>query len=836
MTSDDERDGDGEQSQIEPTGVDATEFQRASITGKLANLINRVRSIRDSIRDLPETDSIEILLPSYKKLDRYDQRFETLMDEAIEFSALHTEAPIETQPIQAEFDRLSREARTTYLKRAKKDPSTETQDASTFSTMLNQTMLNTAFNGFNPKIRLPKLELTQFSGQIENWRTYYNLFVASVHNSPHLKEVEKFQYLLGSLSGEALDLIKSLDITTENYTVAWNLLCKRYQSTRRHIFFHYAGLLDLPEIKENKQVHSLLAKVREHTQALDALGHGTETFDGVLVTILSRKISPKLWRRLEDHRGTNTDYPKLKEIISFLEKEAAYADDLITSRKEGADVSSNSSKNASKNSSNKGGPKALVTTAKDNSQNSSKKEKNSGQNSNNNNQRTSDPCALCSEPHKLYQCLKFRDMKSHQRIELVKSRKLCERCLSGFHSTENCNKDYRCIACDGPHNTWLHPPQPTPTPEIPLNTVVNLGATSQPDTVILLATVQVEVSSPRRAVMLRGILDLGSQTTMIVTKCARALQCKIDPNLNPVNGISGYPVPVRGITQINLKHHGKVLIRDHPVTVVDKITNPTPSTPISPEVRYRLSGFPLADPDFDRVNAPVEILIGLDILPELLCGETISLGPGYPTALKTKLGYAVMGIAPAAQPAHTLLSTTNNLKFHAPRRCPLCAKNHAIARCLKFLNLSRNCKLSFLHSKKVCINCFSNQHENFACASKSSCKVCNQFHHTSLCDHVNFGGPSSVPSTPRVTQKLTAEHRKEIPATSQAREKAPNLRKKLKKSYELGVLRLRKWIRNSSQLFSGEPTKNPENSTSCKNDEITTFSVLGLKWPHSEKS
>ncbi|CAH0382004.1 unnamed protein product [Bemisia tabaci] len=423
--------------------ANAGDLQGVSMLAKLANLCKLARNTRDAFRQVPDEDDIGAFSPSFKRLEKYCERFETLMDEAIEFSVAHPDSPLEADRIQVESEQLTREALTEYLKRSKRNDTSKQQDAPEFQTMINQTMLNTAFSGFNPKIRLPKLELTHFSGQIENWRTYYNLFLASVHNSPHLKEVEKFQYLLGNLHGEALDLIKSLDITTENYTVAWNLLCKRYQSTRGHIFFHFAGLLDLPEIEENKQVHSLLAKVREHPQALNALDHATATFDGVLVTILSRKISLILWQRLEDHRRSNKDYPKLEDIISFLEKEAAYADDLVTSRKENKDAQSTSNKNAPNNSSNKNSIKALVTSTKDD-----KSENSSGQR-----QRSPAPCMLCSEPHPLYRYLKFRDMPFVQRFELVKARKLCERCLSGMHMPAKCNKDFRCIACNEPHNS-----------------------------------------------------------------------------------------------------------------------------------------------------------------------------------------------------------------------------------------------------------------------------------------------------------------------------------------------------------------------------------------------
>ncbi|XP_054260682.1 uncharacterized protein LOC128985314 [Macrosteles quadrilineatus] len=82
-------------------------------------------------------------------------------------------------------------------------------------------------------LRLPKFELPKFSGNYEEWVSFYNIFEASVNANNSVSPVNKFQYLLSALSGEPLDLVKSLNITPENYVVALRLLKDRYENKRR---------------------------------------------------------------------------------------------------------------------------------------------------------------------------------------------------------------------------------------------------------------------------------------------------------------------------------------------------------------------------------------------------------------------------------------------------------------------------------------------------------------------------------------------------------------------------------------------------------------------------
>nr|XP_018907433.1 PREDICTED: uncharacterized protein LOC109037289 [Bemisia tabaci] len=631
------------------TGSETNTFHRSTLLSKIQNLIQLVHESKDDFKKILTEENVKSLYPRYEMLDKFRSRFEEFIDQAIEFNSENPDNEIDFLPLQSEFNRILCDSQMMYLRVSAKRVANENASGN------SSTLINTTAQMLGPKIRLPKLELTHFSGQIENWRTFYNLFKASVHDSAHLQEVEKFQYLIGSLRGDALALIKGLDITAANYAVAWNLLCKRYQSERRHVFHHFTGLLDLPEIKNSNQVHTLLTKLREHTQALTALGHESESYDGMLTAVLIRKLSPGLWRRFEDFReAADNAYPKLAEIIAFLEKELMFSDDIFTSRKEGTAPEKVS--------------KTLVTTS--GGENSSKKKKAKETDSvfvTATEAKTEDrapSCLICPEKHWLNRCPLFLRDPPDKRLETIRNHHLCQLCFSPKHELGKCPRNFDCHLCHQKHSVYLHgaaglaPKNPEPqTEERPH--VAMVSSSSQEDTLALLATVQVEVCSAKGSINVRGILDLACQSTLVTTACAKTLQLPIDSNLFSINGVSDNPVKTRGSTRITLKAKGKTLAKNHVVTVVDKIINATPAQHLSPTIRARLAGLPLADEFFD-VPAPAGILIGVDILPRLLCGEIISFGDGFPVALKTKIGYALFGTAPVLKNAHALMVCTSD--------------------------------------------------------------------------------------------------------------------------------------------------------------------------------
>ena len=93
--------------------------------------------------------------------------------------------------------------------------------------------------GVTPHIKLPKLELLKFKGNILKWQEFWNKYDAMIHSNSTLQRVDTFNYLKVQLHGEAKDVISGLDITSSNYEVAVKMLMDRYGKKHLQIDAHY---------------------------------------------------------------------------------------------------------------------------------------------------------------------------------------------------------------------------------------------------------------------------------------------------------------------------------------------------------------------------------------------------------------------------------------------------------------------------------------------------------------------------------------------------------------------------------------------------------------------
>ena len=99
---------------------------------------------------------------------------------------------------------------------------------------------STASNASNMGIRLPKISLPKFSGDITKFRSFWQCFKCSVDENENLSAVHKMTYLSSSLEGAAYQVVEGMELTEENYAhrntastfwkVAVNYQCP-YEST-----------------------------------------------------------------------------------------------------------------------------------------------------------------------------------------------------------------------------------------------------------------------------------------------------------------------------------------------------------------------------------------------------------------------------------------------------------------------------------------------------------------------------------------------------------------------------------------------------------------------------
>lgn len=86
-------------------------------------------------------------------------------------------------------------------------------DSTTVTVKEAATMLKTS-------VKLPTITLPTFNGQYSQWMQFKDAFLSLIDNNPTLSEIQKLQYLRGTLKNEALQFIEGLETTAENYSTA----------------------------------------------------------------------------------------------------------------------------------------------------------------------------------------------------------------------------------------------------------------------------------------------------------------------------------------------------------------------------------------------------------------------------------------------------------------------------------------------------------------------------------------------------------------------------------------------------------------------------------------
>jgi len=69
----------------------------------------------------------------------------------------------------------------------------------------------------NLPMKLPKLTLPTFDGNVLRWQEFWDVFNTAVHQQTAISDVTKFSYLKGSLKGSAASVIYGISVTNDNY-------------------------------------------------------------------------------------------------------------------------------------------------------------------------------------------------------------------------------------------------------------------------------------------------------------------------------------------------------------------------------------------------------------------------------------------------------------------------------------------------------------------------------------------------------------------------------------------------------------------------------------------
>lgn len=504
-------------------------------------------------------------------------------------------------------------------------------------------------NIFSQKVKLPLLNLPHFDGKYSEYTHFHDTFESLINKDLHLDNVQKFHYLISSLEGEALHLIQSLEITDNNYKIAWDLLKERYENKRIIINSHLKSLFDLPVLtKENATaLRRFLDTFNKDIRALKTLGQPVSQWDSILIHLLVSKLDFSSKREWETKIKPNT-LPTLDDFSKFLNARCQLLETLFTRSSNNNNINNNTSYE---------NPKAFRRNFRSNESKSL----------NHVVTEKSVKCFYCKGDHCLFYCKDFLNLSNQNRYNEVKRLHLCINCLRPFPHKRSCIGG--CKICFKKHNTLLHidfynkvaenqeqiksqdqtkfaskTEQPSNSVQTE-NNILSLNAYSSRDehSLVLLATANILIQDKKNNfIQCRALLDGGSQSNFISSKLARQLNLDITRINCPIKGIGEAAMNISKRVNSKIKSIHGDYIDQLSFLVLDSITGCIPSQTFDASEINIPEGISLADPSFNR-SREVDILLGATVFYKLLTDGQIDLGKNRPILQCSKLGWLITG-------------------------------------------------------------------------------------------------------------------------------------------------------------------------------------------------
>lgn len=506
---------------------------------------------------------------------------------------------------------------------------------------------STRANGFSvhgyDRVRLPKINLQIFDGDIDDWLSFRDLFTSLIHSNTDLPEVEKLHYLKGCLQGEPKSLIDPLKITKTNYQIAWDMLMQRYNNSKQLRKRQIQSIFMLPTLANEtvSGLHALLDGFERIVKNLDQVVEPKDYRDLLLIQILTARLDSVTRRGWEEFASTKEE-EILADLTNFLRRRVQMLESLPCKLVELK--GSNQHQQFSKRTEN---TKMSYSTV----------------------QTPGGRCFTCDESHLLYQCPVFQRLGVSERINLLRTHSLCRNCFRVGHRARHCRSKNSCRNCMGRHHTLVcfkageynsakdvevvedddnqraneshSPTVSTQTANVSANMV---SASNDHLSEVLLATAIVIVEDDNgNRFPARALLDSGSESNFVSERFARRLNVTRERVSISVKGI--------GETVRKIEHRIRALVRSRITSfsremdflILPKVTVNLPTSTVNTEKWLIPHGIKLADPTFFQ-SREVDLVLGIEAFFEFFkTGRRITLGKGLPALNDSVFGWVACG-------------------------------------------------------------------------------------------------------------------------------------------------------------------------------------------------
>lgn len=275
-----------------------------------------------------------------------------------------------------------------------------------------------------PHVKLPKLVIKKFNGDLTKWTKFWDAFSSSIDTNPALCGIDKFNYLISLLESAALEAITGLTPTEANYEEAVATLKKRFGNPQLIINRHMEALLNVSGVSSHHDVRGLRRlydSVEAHVRGLKALKVPAQTYGGLLTSVLVNKLPNEL--RLIVTREMTGETWDLERLLRIIEQEIAARERAFLPASQG----------------NNRKPRIPTASAlfASNTWSSDNKA----------------VCVYCDKDHVSSSCTTVTDIAT--RKEVLRKSGRCYVCLKRHHLSRDCRSTYNCRKCRGRHHVSI---------------------------------------------------------------------------------------------------------------------------------------------------------------------------------------------------------------------------------------------------------------------------------------------------------------------------------------------------------------------------------------------
>ena len=296
--------------------------------------------------------------------------------------------------------------------------------------------LSTSSDG--KEVKLPKIDVPTFDGNLLNWQTFWEQFQIAVHDRSSISGAEKLVYLCHALKdGSARSVIEGLSRSGEHYVEAVECLQSRNDRPRLIHQAHVRKITKITPLKEGsgKELRHLHDIAQQHLRALKAMHH--KPTGSFITSLLELKLDQNTifeWRKFSQK---STDVPHYNELLEFINLRAQASKSMEVKKLPRTEH----------HSFRKFYPSKAITSHAASAMNSES------------------ICVVCkTERHPLYACTRFKSLPRDKMMSTIKANDLCVNCLRPGHFVKGCQSLNRCRKCQKPHHTFIH----IDTKDIPL--------------------------------------------------------------------------------------------------------------------------------------------------------------------------------------------------------------------------------------------------------------------------------------------------------------------------------------------------------------------------------